>query len=86
MRRKKERGRQVKRILVMIQILTTYHFGRTIEDLAKSLRVGWRTIRRDLTLIGEAGIKVESYGPIYYGKKKYRIKGGIQLRRAMGMN
>lgn len=85
MTRRKERGRQLKRALKLINLLTNYHFGITKDGLAKRLKVGWRTIHRDIVAIREAGINIESY-QVRYGPKKWRIKQRFQLRRAMGMH
>lgn len=61
-RKRKERGRQLRRILRLVRKLEHSRSGLTIEELGDELDVGRRTVYRDLRALEEAGFRLETSG------------------------
>lgn len=75
--KKRERGRQLRRILRLIQVFEHARFGRTIPDLCRELGVTRRTLYRDLGLVEEAGYRFEKTGGV--GEPKtWRFPAGLR--------
>lgn len=60
--RKKERGRQLRRILKLLRLLEQSRYGFTLAELCRELEVTRRTVYRDLALIEESGYPLSREG------------------------
>ena len=77
--RRKERGRQLRRILKLLRLLEHSRYGFTLAELVRELEVTRRTVYRDLALIEEAGYPLSREGGA--GEpRKWRFPPG--MRRA----
>jgi predicted DNA-binding transcriptional regulator YafY len=76
-RSRKERGRQLARILRLVRKLEHSRAGFTMDDLVKQLKVSRRTLYRDMHSLEEAGFRLESDGGL--GEtKRWRFTRGQQ--------
>ena len=70
--RRKERGRQLLRILKLIKLFEHSRYGLTIKELCKEMDVTRRTLYRDLDQLEEAGYRFVKEG----GAAAIRRSGG----------
>ena len=55
--RRKERGRQLARVLRLIKLFEHSKYGLTINELSREMEVRRRTLYRDLDMIEDAGYR-----------------------------
>ncbi len=83
------RGSQVIRLLTIIQILATHHYGKTVKQLSEELGENLRTIYRDLDVLQEVGLPIydDARGGSSYWSftPEYRKKYGDNLPNAFGI-
>jgi proteasome accessory factor B len=79
--RRKERGRQLQRILRLIKLFEHARYGYTIPELQKELDVTRRTIYRDLEMMEEAGFNFVKDGEAGMARK-WRLPA--TMRKAPG--
>ncbi len=60
--RRKERGRQLLRVLKLIRLFEHSRFGLTVDELRRELGVTRRTVYRDLRLVEDAGYRFTKEG------------------------
>ena len=60
--RRKERGRQLLRILKLIKLFEHSRYGLTINELCREMSVTRRTLYRDLEMVEEAGYRFVKEG------------------------
>ena len=56
---KHERGHQVRRQWLLLGLLASLRYGRTLDQLAEALSCHPRTVRRDLDVLGTVGFDFE---------------------------
>jgi predicted DNA-binding transcriptional regulator YafY len=78
--KRKERGRQLLRILKLIKLFEHSRYGMTIAELCKELDVTRRTLYRDLDMLEEAGYRFIKEGGGGGEAKTWRLPPG--MRRA----
>ena len=78
--RRKERGRQLLRILKLIKLFEHSRYGLTILELCKEMDVTRRTLYRDLGMVEDAGYRFVKEGGGGGDSKKWRFPPG--MRRA----
>lgn len=78
--KRKERGRQLQRILKLIKLFEHSKFGLTIPELCKELDVTRRTLYRDIDLLEDAGYRFIKEGGGGGDSKTWRLPPG--MRRA----
>ncbi len=78
MARRKERGRQLLRILKLIKLFEHSRFGFTIAELRRELEVTRRTLYRDLAMVQDAGYRFVKEGGGGGDAKKWRFPPGMQ--------
>jgi proteasome accessory factor B len=76
--RRKERGRQLLRILKLIKLFEHSRYGLTIKELCKEMDVTRRTLYRDLDLLEEAGYRFVKEGGGGGDSKKWRLPPGMR--------
>lgn len=74
-RRRRERGRQLDRILRLIRKFTYSREGATLAELKEEFGVSRRTVYRDLGMLGRAGFHFEG-GDGGDGRKRWRFPAG----------
>ena len=77
--RRQTRGRQLLRILKLIELFQHSKFGWTIDELCREMEVTRRTLYRDLEMIEDAGYRFEKVAD--GSSKKWRFPSG--LRRSL---
>jgi proteasome accessory factor B len=78
--RRKERGRQLARVLRLIKLFEHSKYGLTINELSREMEVRRRTLYRDLDMIEDAGYRFVKEGGGGGESKKWRFPPG--MRRA----
>ncbi len=78
--KRKERGRQLLRILKLIKLFEHARYGKTIPALCKELDVTRRTLYRDLDMLEDAGYRFIKEGGGGGESKTWRLPPG--MRRA----
>lgn len=76
--RRKERGRQLLRILKLIKLFEHSRFGMTINELVREMDVTRRTLYRDLELMEDAGYRFIKEGGGGGFSKKWRLPAGMR--------
>ena len=76
--RRKERGRQLLRILKLIKLFEHSRFGLTINELCREMTVKRRTLYRDLDMIEDAGYRFVKEGGGGGFSKKWRFPPGMR--------
>ena len=76
--RRKERGRQLQRILRLIKLFEHSRFGMTINELRREMRVTRRTLYRDLEMLEDAGYRFVKEGGGGGFSKKWRFPPGMR--------
>ncbi len=74
--RRKERGRQLQRILRLIKVFEHSRYGMTINELCRETEVTRRTLYRDLDMLEEAGFRFVKEGGGGGFSKKWRFPPG----------
>ncbi len=80
--RRKERGRQLLRILELIRLFEDSRFGFTLGELRREMSVTRRTLYRDLRLLEDAGYRFDKESGSDGVTKKWRFPPG--MRKAPG--
>ncbi len=78
MRRRKERGRQLLRILKLIKLFEHSRYGLTINELGREMEVTRRTLYRDLAMVEDAGYRFVKEGGGGGFSKKWRFPPGMR--------
>ncbi len=78
--RRKSRGRQLLRVLKLIELFQHSKFGMTVEETRREMGVTRRTLYRDLEMIEDAGYRFEKIGG-NGDVRKWRFPPG--LRRSL---
>jgi predicted DNA-binding transcriptional regulator YafY len=76
--KRKERGRQLLRILKLIKLFEHSRFGLTINELCREMTVKRRTLYRDLDMIEDAGYRFVKEGGGGGFSKKWRFPPGMR--------
>ena len=76
--RRKERGRQLLRILKLIKLFEHSRYGLTINELCREMTVTRRTLYRDLEMIEDAGYRFVKEGGGGGFSKKWRFPPGMR--------
>ena len=76
--RRKERGKQLLRVLKLIKLFEHARFGLTIVELRRELGVTRRTVYRDLTMMEDAGYRFVKEGGGGGLAKKWRFPPGMR--------
>jgi proteasome accessory factor B len=76
--RRKERGRQLLRILKLIKLFEHSRFGLTINELRREMNVTRRTLYRDLDMMEDAGYRFVKEGGGGGFSKKWRFPPGMR--------
>lgn len=76
--RRKERGRQLLRILKLIKLFEHSRFGMTINELRREMGVTRRTLYRDLDMLEDAGYRFVKEGGGGGLSKKWRFPPGMR--------
>ncbi len=76
--RRKERGRQLLRILKLVKLFEHSRYGLTINELTREMDVTRRTLYRDLEMIEDAGYRFVKEGGGGGLSKKWRFPPGMQ--------
>jgi len=80
MSKRKERGRQLLRVLKLIKLFEHSRYGMTINELCREMTVTRRTLYRDLEMVEDAGYRFVKEGGGGGFSKKWRFPPG--MRRA----
>ncbi len=78
MSRRKERGRQLLRVLKLIKLFEHSRYGMTINELCRELTVTRRTLYRDLEMVEDAGYRFVKEGGGGGFSKKWRFPPGMR--------
>ncbi len=76
--RRKERGRQLLRLLKLIKLFEHSRYGLTVNELRRELEVTRRTVYRDLAMVEDAGYHFVKEGGDGGLSKKRRFPPGMQ--------
>jgi len=76
--RRKERGRQLLRILKLIKLFEHSRYGLTINELCREMAVTRRTLYRDLEMVEDAGYRFVKEGGGGGFSKKWRFPPGMR--------
>ena len=76
--RRKERGRQLLRILKLIKLFEHSRYGLTINELCREMDVKRRTLYRDLDMIEDANYRFVKEGGGGGFSKKWRFPPGMR--------
>ena len=76
--RRKERGRQLQRILTLIKLFEHSRFGYTIPELCRETNITRRTLYRDLEMLEDAGYRFIKEGGGGGLSKKWRFPPGMR--------
>ncbi len=76
--RRKERGRQLLRILKLIKLFEHSRYGLTINELCREMSVTRRTLYRDLEMVEDAGYRFVKEGGGGGFSKKWRFPPGMR--------
>lgn len=76
--RRKERGRQLLRVLKLVKLFEHSRYGLTINELTREMDVTRRTLYRDLDMIEDAGYRFVKEGGGGGFSKKWRFPPGMQ--------
>jgi proteasome accessory factor B len=76
--RRRERGRQLLRVLKLVKLFEHSRYGLTINELTREMDVTRRTLYRDLELIEDAGYRFVKEGGGGGFSKKWRFPPGMQ--------
>jgi proteasome accessory factor B len=76
--KRKERGRQLLRVLRLVKLFEHSRFGLTINELRRELGVTRRTLYRDLDLLEDAGYRFVKEGGGGGMSKKWRLPPGMR--------
>jgi predicted DNA-binding transcriptional regulator YafY len=76
--RRKERGRQLLRILKLIKLFEHSRYGLTINELCREMTVTRRTLYRDLEMVEDAGYRFVKEGGGGGDSKKWRFPPGMR--------
>ena len=76
--RRKERGRQLLRVLKLIKLFEHSRYGMTINELCREMDVKRRTLYRDLDMIEEANYRFVKEGGGGGFSKKWRFPPGMK--------
>ena len=76
--RRKERGRQLLRILKLIKLFEHSRYGLTINELCREMTVTRRTLYRDLEMVEDAGYRFVKEGGGGGFSKKWRFPPGMR--------
>jgi len=78
MSRRKERGRQLLRVLKLIKLFEHSRYGMTVNELCREMSVTRRTLYRDLEMVEEAGYRFVKEGGGGGFSKKWRFPPGMR--------
>jgi len=78
MSRRKERGRQLLRVLKLIKLFEHSRYGMTINELCREMTVTRRTLYRDLEMVEDAGYRFVKEGGGGGLSKKWRFPPGMR--------
>jgi proteasome accessory factor B len=78
MSKRKERGRQLLRVLKLIKLFEHSRYGMTINELCREMSVTRRTLYRDLEMVEEAGYRFVKEGGGGGFSKKWRFPPGMR--------
>jgi len=78
MSRRKERGRQLLRVLKLIKLFEHSRYGMTINELCREMTVTRRTLYRDLEMVEDAGYRFVKEGGGGGFSKKWRFPPGMR--------
>lgn len=78
MSKRKERGRQLLRVLKLIKLFEHSRYGMTINELCREMTVTRRTLYRDLEMVEEAGYRFVREGGGGGFSKKWRFPPGMR--------
>ncbi|HLY72884.1 MAG TPA: transcriptional regulator [Planctomycetota bacterium] len=78
MSRRKERGRQLLRVLKLIKLFEHSRYGMTINELCRETAVTRRTLYRDLEMVEDAGYRFVKDGGGGGLSKKWRFPPGMR--------
>src|SRR5437868_5854225 len=76
--RRKERGRQLLRILKLIKLFEHSRYGLTINELCREMAVTRRTLYRDLEMVEDAGYRFVKEGGGGGFSKNWRFPPGMR--------
>jgi len=76
--RRKERGRQLLRILKLIKLFEHSRYGLTVKELCREMEVQRRTLYRDLGMIEDANYRFVKEGGGRGAPKKWRFPPGMR--------
>jgi proteasome accessory factor B len=76
--KRKERGRQLLRILKLIKLFEHSRYGMTINELCREMSVTRRTLYRDLEMVEDAGYRFVKEGGGGGFSKKWRFPPGMR--------
>jgi len=78
MSKRKERGRQLLRVLKLIKLFEHSRYGMTINELCREMTVTRRTLYRDLEMVEDAGYRFVKEGGGGGFSKKWRFPPGMR--------
>jgi predicted DNA-binding transcriptional regulator YafY len=78
MGKRKERGRQLLRVLKLIKLFEHSRYGMTINELCREMTVTRRTLYRDLAMVEDAGYRFVKEGGGGGFSKKWRFPPGMR--------
>jgi predicted DNA-binding transcriptional regulator YafY len=78
MSKRKERGRQLLRMLKLIKLFEHSRYGMTINELCREMVVTRRTLYRDLEMVEDAGYRFVKEGGGGGLSKKWRFPPGMR--------
>jgi predicted DNA-binding transcriptional regulator YafY len=71
------RGDMLKRQWSLVQVLQTYRYGRTLDELAEELACNRRTVQRDINVLRQVGLPIEfAADPDQHGQRRYALPRG----------
>lgn len=71
------RGDMLKRQWSLVQILQSYRYGRTLDELAEELACNRRTVQRDINVLRQVGLPIEfATGQDRHGQRRYALPQG----------
>jgi proteasome accessory factor B len=76
--KRKERGRQLLRVLKLIKLFEHSRYGMTINELCREMTVTRRTLYRDLEMVEDAGYRFVKEGGGGGFSKKWRFPPGMR--------
>ena len=84
MSKRKERGRQLLRVLKLIKLFEHSRYGLTINELCREMTVTRRTLYRDLEMVEDAGYRFVKEGGGGGFSKKWRFPTGMRINALAG--